>query len=221
MNNKLKEIIGFILGTLFYCTLCAMIIMEFKVVYGFIFVTAAVILYIMWKHPFNLIKLWAIIMFVYSILILLGFTDVRLMKETSNNPLVALFVIVAKMFAYYSSKVMIIFWSIGIVFVKPLIKYTKIALCQKIHGRLPNVHKLAKGRTVVYISKAGKTNEMQLIYSSGKKKKILDTYNTKSNLDPEEHYSLEWVDDDNVVVRKYDVYSHNVIMEKEYRIPHC
>lgn len=58
-----------------------------------------------------------------------------------------------------------------------------------------------------------------MIFRYGRKKKILDAYEAKAVLNLEEHYSLEWQEENKVIVRKYDIYNHNIIMERCYKVP--
>ncbi len=214
-----NNILSWFLVIAVYIILGLAIIVESKWVYVLIFLTAIVILCLLWKERFNTLKLWAIIMLIYAALVLIGWNGDILVEKTKGNPLVTMFVLLTGVFALHSIKIMMIILGVGIIFVKPIVKCFRIAIGNVIYGPLPEVRKIAKGNRKGYLYHDYHTKQIQIIFRTGSKKKILDAYESKGVLNPEEHYSLEWKDDNELIVRKYNVYNHEIIMERNYKVP--
>lgn len=217
-NNKLSEILSCVIAIAVYSILGAAIIVESKWVYVLILLSAILMLCLLWEERFNILKLWAIIMLIYSALVLTGWNG-GLVEKSNYNPLVAIFVLLVDFFALHSVKIIMIILGVGIIFVKPIVKYFRIALANVIYGPLPEVRGIAKRKRTIYLSHDYNAKQIQVIFRNGRKKKILDTYEAKGILDPEEHYCLEWEEENELIVRKYNAYNHDVIMEKHYKVP--
>lgn len=215
-KNKLSEILSCVIAIVVYCILTVAAMVESKWVYALILPIAIVLLCLLWKERFNILKLWAIIMLIYSVLVLAGWSTADISK---NNPFGVMFGLMAEISARYYGKIIMIILLLGIVFVKPIVKAYRIALSNVIYGPLPDVRGIVKRNRKVYLSHDYKTGQVQVIFRNGSKKKILDAYETEGVLNPEEHYSLEWEEEKKLIVRKYNVYNHEVIMERQYKVP--
>ncbi len=218
-NNKPHDILSCIIAIVVYCILGAAILLESKLAYALILLTAILMLCLLWEERFNILKLWAILMLIYSVFVLIGWNGEALIDKSNGNPLVALFVLLAKAFAIHSAKIVIVILTVGIIFVKPFTRHIRIALSNVIYGPLPDMRGIVKGNRKIYLSRDYHTKQIQVIFRSGSKKKILDTYEAENALNPEDHYSLEWEEEKELIVRKYDVYNHEVIMERQYKVP--
>lgn len=218
-KNKLSEILSCVIAIWVYSILTAAIIVEIKWVYALILVSALLMLCLLWKEKFSILKLWAIIMLTYSVLVLIGWDSADIVEKSNSNPLVVMYAALAELFSVFSGKIIILIWGIGILFVKPIVKACRIALSDVFYGPLPDVSGIVKQNRKVYLSHDYKPGQVQVIFRNGSKKKILDSYEAEGVLNPEEHYSLEWEDEKDVIVRKYNVYNHEVIMEKQYKVP--
>lgn len=218
-KNKLSKILSCLLVLSVYIILGLAVIVESKWVYALVLLSAILMLCLLWRERFNIVKLWAIIMLTYSVLVLAGWDFADIIEKSNNNPLAAMYALMVSLMIPLSQKIIIFILVLGSVFVKPIFKAYRIALSNVIYGPLPDVRGIVKQNRKVYLSHAYKTGQVQVIFRNGSKKKILDTYKAEGVLNPEEHYSLEWEEEMELIVRKYNVYNHEVIMEKQYKVP--
>lgn len=219
-KNKLSEILSFAIAMIVYIILGVAILVESKWVYALILLTAVLMLWLIRKDRFNILKLWAISMLIYSVLVLLGINGVDLLEKTNGNPVVAMLMVVVEMFALLSGRIVLLILVVGIILINPIVKCIRIALADMIYGPLPDVRGIVKQKRKVYFSHAYNAKQIQVIFRNGSQKRILDIYETEGILPSEEHYSLEWKEENELIVRKYNVYNHDVIMEKRYKVPH-
>ncbi len=106
-NNKLNEILSGVIVIAVYIILSVAIIVGSKWVYVLILLTAILMLVLLWKERFNILKLWAIIMLIYSMRTLIGWNGEVLIGKSNDNPLVATFILLAELFALHSVKILI------------------------------------------------------------------------------------------------------------------
>ena len=85
------------------------------------------------------------------------------------------------------------------------------------YGKFPRVNGIVKRDRKVYLSHDHHKQLMHVIYRHGKRKKVLDTFSYKINSN--QHFSLEWHEDDRIMVRRYDDWKNVVMMEKELELP--
>ena len=160
-------------------------------------------------------------MVVYSLIAILGL-HMELMKTFDENLPMQLFIAVFELGAIYYGKIVVLALVLGtvfiIVFIKPIFNSIRMAVANIVYKPLPYVPRIAKGTRKVYLYRDFGRKQMQLIFRNGSRKKILDTYELEGGME-EEHYSLEWVEESELIVRKYNVYNHEIVMEKQYKIP--
>lgn len=220
MKNKIIEIASFIIGLILYIMLTTAIILSSKIVYGFILVCAIVLLCFFWKEKMNILKLWALFMIIYSMLVLCGINSTEIAEKYSDNLLILAFLVVAELFAVNSGKIVIIFLVVGVVLFKPamtfLLKALKHAFLNKKYGPLPNTQWIVKGNKKIYFHKDYDSHCAQLIYRNGSKKRILDTYEMHGF--PDDQFSME-LEKEEIIVRKYNLEKHASIMEKRIKLP--
>lgn len=150
-NNKFFEMISVFISFIIYMIITIAIITESKWAYALILITAMTVLFLLWEEKMNILKLWAIILLAYSTLMLLGWNSVKLAQITNKNILVLLILSVINIFAIHSGKIIMLFLVVGVVFVKPFVKYIRRALANVIYGRLPEVKGIVKGNKRVYL----------------------------------------------------------------------
>ncbi len=121
------------------------------------------------------------------------------------------------LFGVYSGKILILLLGIGAILFKPFVKHIKIMILNKLFGSLPNVNSIVKKDKIVYIHKNYHNSKVQLIYRHGHIKKILEDLETDRLF--EEQYSLEWNEEYIVVLRKYDICTHKMVLEKYIMLP--
>lgn len=220
-KGKLSKILSCVLFVAVYIILGVAIIVESKWAYALVLLSAILTLCLLWKERFNILKLWAIIMLSYSVLVLIGWDSLDIVEKTNNNPLVVMYLLLAELLTTQSKRIIMFILVLGSVFVKPIFKAYRIALSNVIYGPLPDVRGIVRENRKVYLSYAYKTGQVQVIFRNGSKKKILDAYEAEREdfMNPEDHYSLEWEEEKELIVRKYNVYNHEVIMERQYKVP--
>ena len=140
------------------------------------------------------------------------------MVEKCDNLLVHFVMAILEMCSIHYSKVVIIVLITLLVFAKYIIAEIRIAVANVIYKPLPNVSRIVKKTRKVYFYKDVANGQIQLVFRNGSKKKILDTYELGTEY-RKHHYSMEWDEEKELVVRKYDLYSHKVLMEKSYKVP--
>lgn len=218
-NSKIINIVSFVIVLVLEVVIYLAICWHSKWVYVLILLCACALLLFEWHEKMNILKFWAIIMVIYSPMVLLG-PKLEVWKEAVQGNLpVILLLIVAEMFAMNSAKIVIVLGVISLILFKLYVKAVKITILNKIYGPLPSVSGIVKRDKKVYFHKDLDTKNVQLIYRQGHRKKILDTYPRRGEDWWDFHYSLEWNDEKKVIVRCYNVEEHKLMMEKEVMLP--
>jgi hypothetical protein len=220
-KNKLIEILSAIIGILLYIVVTVAILTGTKLGYGMVFVTSLVLTALMWNQKMDFLKLWSMIMVVYSFIAILRL-HMELMENFDDNLPVQLFIAMFELGAIYYRKIVVIVLMLGTAFIfgfrKLIFNSIRMAVANIVYKPLPYVPRIAKGTRKVYLYRDYGKRQLQVIFRNSSKKKILDTYELGEKME-EEHYSLEWEDESDLIVRKYDVYNHEIVMERQYKVP--
>lgn len=194
-----------------------------KAAYVLLLLSACVLLIIIRKAEGGIMmKLWAALIILYSVMVLIGVNGSVLMEKMSGNeliPWIMFLMSAAEMVVVRSSVIILIFLAAGLIFLEPVVKNLEINILNKIYGPLPNVSGIVKKDEKIYFHKDYHNQKLQLIYCHGRKKTILDTYKYNLQITSTTHYSLEWNDEKNVIVRQYDDIKRKMIMEKTIILP--
>ena len=91
MKNKLIEILSAIIGILLYIIVTVAILCGTKFGYGIVLVTSLVLTALMWNQKMHFLKLWSMIMVVYSFIAILGL-NIEIMETFDENLPMQLFI---------------------------------------------------------------------------------------------------------------------------------
>lgn len=218
-----KNFISALILRVIYIILVVGLIWHNKAAYVLLLVSACVFLIVIQIAEGGIMmKLWAALIILYSVMVLIGVNGSALMDKMSGNELIPLILILmsaAEILAVRSGVIILLFLLVGLIFLEPLVKEMKINILNKIYGPLPNVSDIVKKDKKIYFHKDYHDRKLQLIYCHGHKKTVLDTYEYHLQIMSATHYSLEWNGDRNVIVRQYDDIKRKIIMEKTIILP--
>lgn len=215
-KSKLINVITNGLCIVMYFVIILSILLGSKLGYALVFIVSAMMSVMMWKVKINLIKVLSYVMTIYSFMAFWGLHIA--LVEKSNNFLLNFVMVILEMCSIHYSKVVVIVLITMLILARYIIAGIRISIANVIYKSLPNVSRIVKKTRKVYFYKDVASGQIQLVFRNGSKKKILDTY----ELGPEhskQHYSMEWEEEKELVVRKYDLYNHKVLMEKSYKVP--
>lgn len=145
----------------------------------------------------------------------------KMIVQFQDNKPVLLFIAIADMFVVLSSKIMLPALIIMALMHKQIILSIRVAVANKIFGRFPKVESIVKKDKKLYLRKEWHTNTVLLIYSvyrGRSRRRVLDSYKVENVWDEASHFSLEWNEVNQVVVRHYDDLTHKLIVEKEIKL---
>lgn len=206
-----------------YIILMVELIWHNKAAYVLLLLSACIFLVVVQTAEGGIMmKIWAVLLILYSIMVLIGISgSVPMEKMSGNAPmsLIMFLMTMAEMVAVRSSVIVPIFFAVGLIFFEPVVKDLKINILNKIYGPLPNVSSIVKKDKKIYFHKDYHDWKLELIYCHGHKKTILNTYKYNSQIMSTTHYSLEWNDERNVIVKQYDDIKRKKIAEETIILP--
>lgn len=119
-----------------------------KAAYVLLLLSACVLLIIIRKAEGGIMmKLWAALIILYSVMVLIGVNGSVLMEKMSGNeliPWIMFLMSAAEMVVVRSSVIILIFLAAGLIFLEPVVKNLEINILNKIYGPLPNVSGIVK-----------------------------------------------------------------------------
>ena len=157
MSHKLQNFLLMILYIFLYSGFTVAVLVHAKWAYVLILLSALVGLLLLWNEEVNIVKVWAILMIPYSLLVLFGLNAEFLVEKYPNNVALIVLFTLAEMLAIFSYKVVAMVLICLIPFLpflgelsKDLVKGFKRRLNDKIYGEFPNVILLKETKRSIF-----------------------------------------------------------------------
>lgn len=186
-----------------------------KIASALILIGSVGMLVVLRKEKFNFLHVTNIFAIIYSLLVLSGLST-KIEENSRLGGLENIMIYAAKRLSVFSIIEVIMFLSLGTIVFVPFIQYIRKTIADKKYGALPEIANVGKKNKRVYFRYDYSNKKVKLIYRNERRVKILDSFDYDF-VSGDKQYSLE-LNDNELVVKAYNVYSHAVIMEKSYNI---